>query len=70
MELLTPKFQFCVGYKTIQPAQKNNAQQGNILDKSSVISATLKIPNEYTLIQQYNRDWDFLNHRHTENVCV
>lgn len=36
MEPLTPKFQYCVGYKTIQPAQKNSAQQGNILDKIEV----------------------------------
>lgn len=36
MEPLTPKFKLCVGYKTIQPAQKNCAQQGKILDKTEV----------------------------------
>lgn len=36
MEPLTPTFPFCVGYKAIQPAQKNSAQQGNILDKTEV----------------------------------
>lgn len=36
----------------------------------SVIPAIANISNEHILILQHSRDWDFLNHRHMEDLCA